>query len=60
MRYFELTLPTESLRKLNKTQYKGVMRWLRTCRREVEKGLPFEKVMEKLKDLMLYGKCVIE
>lgn len=52
---FKITLDDHELRKLNKADYKGVMRWLRICRREIEKALDWDDIRQKILYKTLYG-----
>ncbi len=57
--WFELKLPDEFVRTLNRQSYGQAMQWLRSCRREILKELPYERAMDKLSEALMYGYTVL-
>lgn len=54
-RNFDFELPTETLRKMNREQYKATMHWLRYAAWTVHKSIDWDTFNKHLEDVLLFG-----
>jgi len=58
-RSFEFTLPIETIRKMNREQYKSAMHLLRLAARIIHNRINWDAFRNRISDVMLYGQSEI-